>query len=206
MARGESRSFADDTSGRVRLVVSVIALIASVIVLLLIANNKIGFYVVPTSSMEPTLHPNDRIVAVAASQYDRGQVVVVRDPERKGEYLVKRIVALPGDRIEIFNSRLMVNGSPVNEPYLREAMTYQLPPSDVPGGEVFLLGDNRNESEDSHLWKRGLSQSDIVGAVKYIYSPGDRRGARVSYPEVFRDVARAKDASRGTATDGQRSP
>ena len=155
--------------------------------------------------MEPTLHPNDRIVAVASSDHERGQVVVVRDPENRNQYLVKRIVGMPGDRIEVFSNRLVVNGRPVAEPYLSEPIQYQLPPTEVPDGEVFLLGDNRNESEDSHLWKRGVPVDDIMGVVRYIYSPGARRGARVGYPEVFSEIAHARPAeprtTRGETAD-----
>jgi signal peptidase I len=165
-------------------------------------SQRIGFYIVPTTSMEPTLHPNDRIVAVASAGHERGQVVVVRDPENAADYLVKRIVGMPGDRIEVFSQQLMVNGRTVSEPYLNEPIEYQLPPTQVPDGEVFLLGDNRNESEDSHLWKRGVPVSDIVGVVRYIYSPGERRGTRVGYPEVFRGVAHAKSPSNAAMIPG----
>jgi signal peptidase I len=179
-------------------VISILALALSITILGLILNQRVGFYIVPTASMEPTLHPEDRIVAVASSGPERGQVVVVRDPENSKEYLVKRVVGVPGDRVEVFSGRLVVNGLSVAEPYLREPIEYQLPPTMVPPGEVFLLGDNRNESEDSHLWKRGVPVTDIVGVVRYIYSPGARRGARVGYPEVFRGIAHAKPSSAPT--------
>jgi len=178
-----------ENDGRTRLAASLIALVLAVGILVLISSNKIGFYVVPTSSMEPTLHPEDRIVAIAASKFHRGQVVVLHDPERANEFLVKRIVGFPGDLIAVYNGKLMVNDTPVTEPYLREPMDYQLPPTRVAAGEVFILGDNRNESDDSHLWKKGVPTADIVGAVRYIYSPKDRRGKRVSYPETFQGVA-----------------
>jgi signal peptidase I len=129
--------------------------------------------------------------------------VVVRDPERPGEYLVKRIVGISGDRIAVLNGQLMVNGRAISEPYLSEPMEYQMSPMLVGSQEVFLLGDNRNESEDSHLWKRGVPESDIMGAVRYIYSPGERRGARVAYPEVFQGIAHAKNAETST---GQTEP
>ncbi len=186
-------------SGRVRLAVSLVALVLSFGTLALILSNRLGFYVVPSASMEPTLHPNDRIVAVASTAHERGQVVVVRDPVNREGFLVKRIVGMPGDRVEVFSKRLVVNGLPVNEPYLREPIDYQLPPTTLPEGEVFLLGDNRNESEDSHVWKHGVPVTDIVGVVRYIYSPGDRRGVRVSYPEVFRGIAPASTAEARTA-------
>lgn len=181
-------------SGNARLIVSIALLIVSVATLLFIVSGKIGFYVVPTSSMEPTLHPNDRIVSFSASRYTRGQVVVVRDPQKRDEYLVKRIVGTGNDEVEVLNGRLMVNGQVVNEPYLGEPMQYQLGPTQVGADHVFLLGDNRNESEDSHLWKHGVPTRDIMGAVRYIYSPGARRGTRVAYPEVFQGIAHARSS------------
>jgi signal peptidase I len=151
--------------------------------------------------MQPTLHPHDRIVSVAESAYKRGQVVVLKDPERHGEYLVKRIVALPGDRVEVFNGQLMINGRAVREPYIRETIEYQLPPEQVAPNEAFVLGDNRNESDDSHLWRHGVRLADIQGAVRFIYSPGERRGTQIAYPEVFQEIARASEASAGEAPE-----
>lgn len=173
---------------RARLAISIVMLVAAFGTLALIGNQNLGFYVVPTSSMEPTLMPNDRLVAYSSSEYGRGDVVVFRDPDAPDGYLVKRIVGLPGDTVAVQGNRLVVNGTVIQEPYLKERIDYHLGPTYIGAGEVFLLGDNRNFSHDGHIWKRGVPKESIMGAVRYIYAPRERRGARVAYPEVFKGV------------------
>lgn len=174
--------------GRARVVLSVVLLVAAIGTLALIGNRNLGFYLVPSSSMEPTLMVNDHLVAYSSSHYSRGDVVVVRDPDSPDGYLVKRLVGLPGDIVEVANGRLIVNGVGIQEPYLKEPIGYHLGPTPVGADEVFLLGDNRNYSDDSHIWKRGVPESAIVGSVRYIYGPAGRRGARVGHPEAFAGV------------------
>jgi len=177
----------------VRLAVSVPVFVVVLVVGFLIVNQDLGFYRVPTSSMEPTLRPDDYLVAYASATYARGQVVVVRDPEDPAAYLVKRIVGLPGDVVAVRNGSLILNDSLVNEPYLQEKMDYTMTPTRVRPGEVFLLGDNRNQSHDSHIWKRGLPSDGIVGAVRRIYAPRSRIGTRISYADVFSGIVLGAD-------------
>lgn len=143
------------------------------------------FYEVPTSSMVPTLEPGDRFAAIVPTEYRRGDVVVVEDPADPAAFLVKRLVALPGDEVEIANNKLWVNGEPINEPYIRERMEYSFGPMTLAEGEVFLLGDNRNESEDSRAWQTGFPFDRVVGRVFYIYYPGERRGRLQSQQAAF---------------------
>ncbi len=143
------------------------------------------FYEVPTSSMIPTLEPGDRFAAIVPTEYRRGDVVVVEDPADPAAFLVKRLVGLPGDEVEIANSKLWVNGEPINEPYIRERMEYSFGPMTLAESEVFLLGDNRNESEDSRAWRSGFPFDRVVGRVFYIYFPGERRGRLQSQQAAF---------------------
>jgi signal peptidase I len=160
----------------VRLAVSLALLVIAGLTFLLVLTETISFYEVPTGSMRPLLQPGDRIAAARSGSYERGDVVVVNDPAGNGDYLVKRIVAVGGDTVAVQGGRLFVNNRMIEEPYLREAMDYRFGPLTVEPGTVFLLGDNRNESEDSHLWMRGLPEDTIRGKVRMIYSPGKRRG------------------------------
>ena len=174
---------------RARVIVSLLLVVAVLVVGLLIVDQNLGFYRVPTSSMEPTLRPDDYLVAYSSTMYQRGQVVVVRDPEDPAAYLVKRIVGLPGDVVAVRNGSLILNGGLVDEPYLQEKIGYTLTPTRVRPGEVFLLGDNRNQSYDSHIWRHGLPAEGIMGAVRRIYAPRSRIGTRISYADVFAGVA-----------------
>lgn len=164
---------------------------------------------VPSSSMEPTLLPGDFLFATPQKYYQRGDIIVLRDPAQKGAYLVKRIVGLPGDTISEDNGYLSINGKYASEPYLYEPVNYVLLPVTVPENEILVLGDNRNESEDSSRWlidpdtgevtvsddygvsgpdgktyKRTVSIASVIGKVRYIYLPFSRMGRVDSYPLV----------------------
>ena len=165
------------------------------------------FFRVPSQSMEPTLIPGDFIVTMPEHDYRRGDIVVLKDPLHKDEYIVKRIAAIGGDKVETGLGYLTINGKYASEPYLREPISYVLDPITVPGGEVLVLGDNRNESDDASRWlidpetgkaidatdaysdyvggkrwKRTVPETEIVGKVAYRYLPFKRVGGITSYP------------------------
>ncbi len=141
------------------------------------------FFVVPTRSMEPTLVPPEYLVTLQGEPYRRGDIVVIDDPVFPGEYLVKRLIALGGDEVSVRGGALFLNGSFASEPYLREEIDYALEPYRVAEDEIFVLGDNRNESVDSHNWAveesspprvAGVPKASIIGRVYGVYLPFDR--------------------------------
>jgi signal peptidase I len=139
-----------------------------------------AFFLVPSRSMEPTFDVNDRIVTLKEKAYRRGDIVVLADPLQEG-FLVKRIVAVGGDTVMAVGGVLVVNKEAQNEPYVKEPMEYSFTqPLRVPEGEVYLLGDNRNNSDDCHLWpgdfSDGVPTADIIGKVRFIYYPFSRTG------------------------------
>ena len=156
-----------------------------------------SFYEVPTGSMIPTLQPHDRVVAMSAPEYYRGDIIVVEDPSDPAAFLVKRMVGLPGDIIEVKRGILFVNDTPIEEPYLHEKMQYILEPIEVAEDEVFLLGDNRNESDDSHIWGHGIPARKITGRAFYIYHPPERRGTLSSNTAAFAIVPEPTTAQGG---------
>lgn len=146
---------------------------------------KVRFFLVPSRSMAPTLLSRDYIVSVGDVEYRRGDIVVLRDPEIEGSFVVKRIVGLPGDTVAIGGGALYLNGRYASEPYIMEPMLGDLPALTLEGRQVFVLGDNRNESEDSLSWLESgvmVTLDDIVGKVVYIYNPISRMGPVASYP------------------------
>jgi signal peptidase I len=146
------------------------------------AFREMRFFIVPSRSMVPTLLPEDQLVTLKQPAYARGDVVVIDDP-LTGEYLVKRIVGLPGDKLAVYKGALFINGEYASEPYIAELMEYTMvPPLVVGEDEVFLLGDNRNESDDGHLTGEGTPHSAIIGRVRFIYFPYGRLGTVFSYP------------------------
>jgi signal peptidase I len=113
---------------------------------------------VNSESMVPTLEVNDRVfvdkVFYKIDGIQRLDVVVFAPPPEaytKDDY-IKRVVGLPGDEIEIKEGVLFVNGEQVKEAYLAETMNGSFGPVTVPEGQLFVLGDNRNNSSDSRAW------------------------------------------------------
>lgn len=129
------------------------------------------------SSMEPSLYTDQRLVVEKLSyrlhEPQRGDVVVLRLPERGPELLIKRVIALPGETIEIREGQVTVNGAVLPEPYLSQQTRGQYGPVQVPEGEIFVMGDNRGASNDSRVFGP-VSQSRIVGRAWVSYwPPGD---------------------------------
>jgi signal peptidase I len=131
-------------------------------------------------SMKPTLLEGDRILLSRLTYHFRdpkaGDVVVFHSPLHEGEDLVKRIVAVGGDRVSVSDGDLYVNGLAIDEPYLLDRdFAGELPEQVVPEGYVFVMGDNRNESGDSRLF--GPVDADlIIGEALCIYWPVGRWG------------------------------
>lgn len=127
------------------------------------------------SSMEPTLH-NGELVIVSKLHYFLGEprredVIVFHLPQDPDQEYIKRVVGLPGDHIEIKEGQVLVNGERLEEPYLDYAPIYS-GSWDVPQDSLFVLGDNRNNSSDSHEW--GPVPLDyVVGKALLVYWPPD---------------------------------
>lgn len=151
------------------------------------------FYAVTSISMEPTLHEAERVVAFPAETYRRGDLVVLRDPIEGRGHIVKRIIALPGDTVEVYGGAVQINGVYLSEPYRPEPIDYMLTAYVVPPGSVFVLGDNANWSVDSHNWAAAFKDAETVepgavpidsieGRVHYRYLPIGRIGRIKPYP------------------------
>lgn len=137
-------------------------------------------YQIPSGSMLPTIQVNDRILAnrlvYKFSSIERGDVVVFRPPtsvEQDTPY-VKRVVGLPGDEVEIRSGQVLVNGGLFLVPQATDP-TYTKAKERVPEGQLFVLGDNRNESSDSHIWGF-VPEENIIGKAQIIYWPPEHIG------------------------------
>jgi signal peptidase I len=162
----------------------------AILFLYLFGYRGMRFFLVPSGSMEPTLLREDYIVTLKEPVYQRGDVVVLHDPEGEGDYIVKRVVGLGGDVIRVFGGALYVNGEYVSEPYVLEPADYDLKPVRVAEGHAFFLGDSRNNSDDSHLWKeQSQPLGAIVGKVRFIYFPYARFGPFREHHPVSAAVA-----------------
>ncbi|HUW66240.1 MAG TPA: signal peptidase I [Spirochaetia bacterium] len=136
------------------------------------------FYI-PSGSMEPTLLPGDRIVVGKVAlfgQPHQGDVVVFHYPVDQRQDFVKRLIAVGGQTVELKSSHLYINGNLVAQPYLPNGLTFaDFGPLTVPAGDYFMLGDNRNNSDDSRVWGY-VKQNLVIGRVLFMYWPVDRIG------------------------------
>ncbi|HZJ82996.1 MAG TPA: signal peptidase I [Clostridia bacterium] len=107
------------------------------------------------SSMSPTLHHKDRVIinkiVYHLDQPSRGDIVVFKNPDNNKENYVKRIIGIAGDTIEIIDGELYVNDELLNEDYIDEPTQGDFTKIETPEGTIFVLGDNRNHSQDSRI-------------------------------------------------------
>lgn len=153
------------------------SVLASVVLAGLIMIFLGGSIRVDGSSMEPGLRDGERLIVEKLTYRfrppARGEVVVLRwpAPDPRPAY-IKRVIGLPGDRVEFAGGRVVLNGRVLEEPYLAEPMRGEFGPYVVPPDRYFVLGDNRNRSEDSRFTAVGyISASQIMGRAVLRYWP-----------------------------------
>lgn len=159
-----------------RLTVRVVVPILFIALLWYLHTNVVRIGYVPSTSMEPTLLPDDRIL-IRLDAYDgrrpqRGDIVVYLRPD--GEYYVKRVIAIGGDRVETASGYVRLNGEVLDEPYVKRErhLPERLFGGTVRDGKVFVLGDNRNFSEDSRDIGP-IPEDTILGKVTRVIWPLD---------------------------------
>jgi signal peptidase I len=142
---------------------------------------------IPSDSMLPTLHIGDRLVVEKVSYYFRppltGDIVVFEPPQQLQEQgftpdqaLIKRVIGQPGQTVKVQAGKVYLNDQPLEEPYIAEPPTYQMKTIVVPEDALFVMGDNRNNSNDSHAWGF-LPQENVIGRAVFRFFPLDRLGA-----------------------------
>lgn len=150
----------------------------AVLLALLIQTTVAKPYEIPTGSMSPTINPDERVLANRFVYHlrgvHRGDIIVFRPPAEVGSDVpfVKRVVALPGDTVEVRGGLVLVNGRPFEVPEA-SSPAYDYRRQVVPAGRLFVLGDNRNNSVDSHQWGF-LREKDVLGEIFMTYWPLSR--------------------------------
>jgi signal peptidase I len=133
--------------------------------------------VVVGSSMEPTLENGQRLVVSKAALFfrppERGDVVIFLAPNSQNTEFIKRVIGLPGDKVAVSNGRVIVNGKALEEPYIASPPRYTYAEQTVPENSYFVLGDNRNNSNDSHNGWTVPRQSIVGKGWLSIWPPGE---------------------------------
>jgi signal peptidase I len=136
------------------------------------------------SSMEPSFHEGQRLLVNKTAYFfkepERGDVIIFHAPNHSDDY-IKRAIATPGDTVEIKDNAVYINGIALDEPYVMAEPNYTMTETVVPPGKYFVLGDNRNNSNDSH---RGwfASREDIIGKAWLSTWPPESWGVVPEYP------------------------
>lgn len=167
---------------RENLQILIIALVLAVVIRVLVAEPRY----IPSDSMMPTLAVGDRLVVEKVSYHfhspQTGDIVVFDPPAQLQEFgyapdkaFIKRIIGKAGDIVQVQDHRVYLNGRPLVEPYIAEPPEYEMPAVQVPEGHFFVMGDNRNNSNDSHIWGY-LPQNHIIGRAVFRFYPLDRSG------------------------------
>ena len=162
-------------------IISWIQIIVAAVAIALVLNNfVIANSRVPTGSMEKTIMAKSRVIgsrlSYIRSDPKRGDVVIFHfpdDPTGK-MYYVKRVIGLPGETVNIVDGKVYIDGSdtPLDEPYLAEPMEGSYGPYTVPEGCYFMLGDNRNNSQDARFWQnKYVAKDKIIAKVLFSYYP-----------------------------------
>ena len=166
----------------------VAVVVGAIVVALLVKTFLVQAFRIPSESMDPTLIKGDRVLVNKLSyrlhDVNRGDVVVFERPDSlpggpdDPKDLIKRVIGLPGDTVYARDGTVFVNDKPLDEPYLPDGTTTvnMDQPITVPDGEVWVMGDNRGNSQDSRVFGT-IPESSIVGRAFLLMWPLNRFGS-----------------------------
>ena len=149
-----------------------ISILAALLLLLAIFSTLSSFHV-EGSSMEPTIHDGQSAIKIKAAYWfgdpQRGDVITGNHPY-DGYGLIKRVIALPGEWVQVTRDHVYINGEPLEEPYSQGRNNPIYSRTQVPENSYFVMGDNRNHSTDSRSWGM-MPRENITGKAWLVYWP-----------------------------------
>jgi signal peptidase I len=183
------------------------AIIIAIVLALFIRTFVIQAFKIPSGSMKPTLLVGDHIlvnkfiygiklpftdkILISLNEPEKGDVVVFKFPlDTKKDY-IKRVIGLPGDRVELVDKQLLINGRPTEDPQASYSMSGSMRmygPVTVPADHLFVMGDNRDESSDSRVWGF-VPRPYLKGKAFLIYWSWDRKSYGVRWDRLA-DIVR----------------
>lgn len=145
-------------------------------------------YAIPSGSMEGTILVGDRVYSERISYYlhepKAGDIITFHDPKAPDRILIKRVVATGGQTIDLVDGRVIVDGEPLDEPYVNGKPSYPLDPAwdvelsypyTIPSGQLWVMGDNRTNSQDSRYFGT-IPVDSVTGKAVFTYWPVPRIG------------------------------
>ena len=169
----EPRTPAQEKTDWKHVLLDLLETVGLAVVLFLVINALSARVRVDGFSMMPTLQDGEFVLVNKMAYHigspTRGDIIVFQSTTERNLDLIKRVIGLPGDHIVIGGGKVTINGQTLNEPYIAAAPNY---PGEwkVPDGYWFVLGDNRNDSSDSHVWGY-LPIQNVIGKALLIYWP-----------------------------------
>ena len=167
-------------------------IVIAVLIALFIRAFIVQAFKIPSSSMEPTLLVGDHILVnkfiygiripytnIKFFQYKkpgRGDIIVFIFPKDRSKDFIKRVIGMEGEKVEITNNRIYINDKLMNDPWGHFALTRpsleEFGPVKIPEGCLFVMGDNRDNSQDSRFWGFVNINNDVIGRAFVIYYSG----------------------------------
>lgn len=169
----------------------IVETIALTILIFLAVHFTVQNYQISGPSMQNTLHSGQFVLvnklAYLFHQPERGDIIVFDEPDLPSRDLIKRIIGLPGDKIQLDGSNVWVNGQELNEPYITQKYNPGAQTQVVPPNQYFVLGDNRPVSEDSRYF--GFVPKDyIIGKAILVYWPLNQWQMLNTYSAVYPQI------------------
>ncbi len=165
-------------------ILSYVFMLVGVVITVLVLNE---FFIVnariPSASMENTIMTGEQIfgnrLAYTFGMPDRFDIIIFRYPDDETDLYIKRVIGMPGETVEIKDGKVYIDGSetPLDDSFCAETPTGSYGPFYVPDGHFFVMGDNRNHSNDSRFWvNKYVSTDQILGKAFFRYWPVTRMG------------------------------
>lgn len=172
-------AFVESQSGGLRFLIDVSETILLSLILFLAINAITARIRVDGFSMEPTLQSGEFVIVNKVSYRlgdpERGDIVVFHFPRNPEREYIKRIIGVPGDHIQVSEGQVFINDILLDEPYIKADPSY-VGSWTVPEESLFVLGDNRNNSSDSHNWG-WVPMEELIGKAVFVYWPPQEWGA-----------------------------
>lgn len=161
-------------------------IVIAVVLALLVRTYVAEARYIPSESMLPTLKIGDHLIIDKISfeikgpkDIQRGDIVVFEPPAAAQSNddipFIKRVIGLPGETVSVKKGTVYINGEPLNEPYILEKPVVDFKPYTIPANAIFVMGDNRNHSNDSRYWGP-LPVQNIIGKAQFRYFPFNEIG------------------------------